>query len=165
MRHSRLVRVLSAEGAPAPAADLDRAAGPGVIGEPAVEGRAAHAAGAHQLVDAGSFGGRHAQREPQERVRRVPVLIWAARGACAMVWHALAGGLVWARRVAGGTSVGTVRRWLDGRLPYPRLRMQLAKLLGADETELWPELMAARADSVRPAEGFSATAACSLPKT
>src|SRR5258708_39826372 len=51
-----------------------------------------------------------------------------------------------------GVDPKTVRRWLDGRLPYPRLRLHLAKLLDVDETDLWPELMAARADSVRPAE-------------
>ncbi|ROO89585.1 hypothetical protein EDD29_7284 [Actinocorallia herbida] len=34
----------------------------------------------------------------------------------------------------------TVRRWLDGRLPYPRHRVGLAEILGVDERELWPEL-------------------------
>ena len=32
----------------------------------------------------------------------------------------------------------TVRRWLEGRLPYPRHRWDLANLLSIDETELWP---------------------------
>jgi hypothetical protein len=35
----------------------------------------------------------------------------------------------------------TVERWVSpGRVPYPRHRHQLAKLLGVDELELWPEL-------------------------
>lgn len=34
----------------------------------------------------------------------------------------------------------TVRRWLEGRHPYPRLRSQLALLLTTDEIELWPGL-------------------------
>ena len=46
----------------------------------------------------------------------------------------------------------TVRRWLEGRLPYPRHRWDLANLLKADEAELWPELRAIRAARSRPAE-------------
>ena len=38
----------------------------------------------------------------------------------------------------------TVRRWLEGRLPYPRHRWALAALLGTDEAELWPQLRARR---------------------
>lgn len=38
----------------------------------------------------------------------------------------------------------TVRRWLDGRVPYPRHRWQLMHVLDADEDELWPGLDAAR---------------------
>ena len=38
----------------------------------------------------------------------------------------------------------TVRRWLEGRVPYPRHRWALATLLGADEADLWPELRAER---------------------
>ena len=38
----------------------------------------------------------------------------------------------------------TVRRWLEGRLPYLRHRWAIATLLGADETDLWPQLRAAR---------------------
>ena len=34
----------------------------------------------------------------------------------------------------------TVRRWLEGRVPYPRHRWALAALLGADEADLWPQL-------------------------
>ena len=43
----------------------------------------------------------------------------------------------------------TVRRWLEGRLPYLRHRWALATLLGVDETDLWPQLRAAH---TRPAE-------------
>jgi hypothetical protein len=32
----------------------------------------------------------------------------------------------------------TVRRWLNGRVPYPNSRAALAQLVGADESELWP---------------------------
>jgi hypothetical protein len=34
----------------------------------------------------------------------------------------------------------TVRRWLEGRLPYTRHRWALADLLNASETDLWPDL-------------------------
>jgi transcriptional regulator with XRE-family HTH domain len=43
----------------------------------------------------------------------------------------------------------TVRRWLEGRVPYLRHRWALATLLGLDETDLWPQLRAARS---RPGE-------------
>ena len=33
----------------------------------------------------------------------------------------------------------TVRRWLEGRVPYPANRAAFAELLNADETDLWPE--------------------------
>jgi hypothetical protein len=39
----------------------------------------------------------------------------------------------------------TVRRWLEGRLPYLRHRWAIAAMLGADETDLWPQLHASRA--------------------
>jgi transcriptional regulator with XRE-family HTH domain len=35
----------------------------------------------------------------------------------------------------------TVRRWLSGRLPHPRHRGELAKVLDMDESKLWPELL------------------------
>jgi transcriptional regulator with XRE-family HTH domain len=38
----------------------------------------------------------------------------------------------------------TVRRWLEGRLPYQRHRWAIAAMLGADETDLWPQLRASR---------------------
>ena len=37
-----------------------------------------------------------------------------------------------------GVDPKTVRRWLDGRTPYPSSRLALADLLGADEADLWP---------------------------
>lgn len=38
----------------------------------------------------------------------------------------------------------TVRRWLEGRVPYPRHRWLLASALGLDEADLWPQFAAAR---------------------
>jgi transcriptional regulator with XRE-family HTH domain len=38
----------------------------------------------------------------------------------------------------------TVRRWMEGRLPYLRHRWALATMLGVDETDLWPQLRSAR---------------------
>jgi transcriptional regulator with XRE-family HTH domain len=46
----------------------------------------------------------------------------------------------------------TVRRWLEGRMPYLRHRWVLAGLLDADEADLWPEIRAANAVRSRPAE-------------
>jgi transcriptional regulator with XRE-family HTH domain len=46
----------------------------------------------------------------------------------------------------------TVRRWLEGRVPYLRHRWVLASLLDADEADLWPEIHAANAKRSRPAE-------------
>jgi hypothetical protein len=46
----------------------------------------------------------------------------------------------------------TVRRWMDGRMPYPKHRGELSRLLGVEEPELWPELRALRAAKSRPAE-------------
>jgi transcriptional regulator with XRE-family HTH domain len=45
----------------------------------------------------------------------------------------------------------TVRRWLEGRVPYLRHRWALAGVLGVDEADLWPQLRAAgsRPDEVR----------------
>jgi transcriptional regulator with XRE-family HTH domain len=37
-----------------------------------------------------------------------------------------------------GVDPKTVRRWLNGRIPYPANRAALADLLGADEADLWP---------------------------
>ena len=38
----------------------------------------------------------------------------------------------------------TVRRWLEGRVPYLRHRWAIAAMVGADETDLWPELRTTR---------------------
>jgi transcriptional regulator with XRE-family HTH domain len=38
----------------------------------------------------------------------------------------------------------TVRRWLEGRVPYLRHRWALAGMLGVDEADLWPQLRTAR---------------------
>lgn len=35
----------------------------------------------------------------------------------------------------------TVRRWIDGRMPYPRHRWALADLLNVNEHDLWPDLV------------------------
>jgi transcriptional regulator with XRE-family HTH domain len=46
-----------------------------------------------------------------------------------------------------GVDPKTVRRWLNGRVPYPHSRTAIAELVGADEAELWPDaggLLAAR---------------------
>ena len=37
-----------------------------------------------------------------------------------------------------GVDPKTVRRWLNGRVPYPDNRTAIALLLGADESDLWP---------------------------
>jgi transcriptional regulator with XRE-family HTH domain len=39
----------------------------------------------------------------------------------------------------------TVRRWLEGRVPYLRYRWAIAAMLGTDETDLWPQLRTGRA--------------------
>ena len=46
----------------------------------------------------------------------------------------------------------TVRRWLEGRVPYLRHRWVLAGLLDTDEADLWPEVRAAIVARSRPAE-------------
>ena len=38
----------------------------------------------------------------------------------------------------------TVRRWLEGRVPYLRHRWAIAAMVGADETDLWPQLRTTR---------------------
>jgi transcriptional regulator with XRE-family HTH domain len=37
-----------------------------------------------------------------------------------------------------GVDPKTVRRWLNGRVPYPHNRAAIAGLVGADEADLWP---------------------------
>jgi transcriptional regulator with XRE-family HTH domain len=39
---------------------------------------------------------------------------------------------------ATGVNQRTVQRWLAGRVPYPRYRRTIAKLVQTDETDLWP---------------------------
>ncbi len=46
----------------------------------------------------------------------------------------------------------TVRRWLEGRVPYPGNRAALADLVGADEADLWPEAGGPLAAHARPDE-------------
>jgi transcriptional regulator with XRE-family HTH domain len=46
----------------------------------------------------------------------------------------------------------TVRRWLEGRVPYLRYRWVLTGLLDADEADLWPEVRAAITARSRPAD-------------
>jgi transcriptional regulator with XRE-family HTH domain len=61
-----------------------------------------------------------------------------------------------------GVDPKTIRRWLEGRRPYPRLRWQLACLLGTDELELWPGLSPANGNARRPAEVVTVYARRSL---
>jgi hypothetical protein len=51
-----------------------------------------------------------------------------------------------------GVDPKTVRRWLEGRLPYPRHRLAVSHLLGADEADLWPEVHSAQAARSWPEE-------------
>jgi hypothetical protein len=51
-----------------------------------------------------------------------------------------------------GVDPKTVRRWLEGRVPYPRYRQALSHLVSSDETDLWPEVHAARVVRSRPEE-------------
>jgi hypothetical protein len=51
-----------------------------------------------------------------------------------------------------GVDPKTVQRWLEGRLPYARYRDQLARLLGLDEGEIWPEVRASRPEQSMPTE-------------
>lgn len=46
----------------------------------------------------------------------------------------------------------TVRRWLEGRVPYLRHRWALALLVGVEESDLWPQL---RSSPSRPSEVVS----------
>ena len=46
----------------------------------------------------------------------------------------------------------TVRRWIEGRVPYPRHRWALARLLHGDERDFWPELAPAPAAVSQPGE-------------
>jgi phosphatidylserine/phosphatidylglycerophosphate/cardiolipin synthase-like enzyme len=46
----------------------------------------------------------------------------------------------------------TVRRWVDGRVPYPRHRLALADMLLSSEHDLWPDLAPVSATASYPAE-------------
>jgi transcriptional regulator with XRE-family HTH domain len=51
-----------------------------------------------------------------------------------------------------GVDPKTVRRWLNGRVPYPHNRAVIAELVGADEAELWPDAGGLLAARTRPEE-------------
>ncbi|MGH3305966.1 MAG: XRE family transcriptional regulator [Streptosporangiaceae bacterium] len=46
----------------------------------------------------------------------------------------------------------TVRRWIDGRVPYPRHRWALADILHVSERDLWPDLTPNPDSAFHPAE-------------
>ena len=46
----------------------------------------------------------------------------------------------------------TVRRWLNGRVPYPHNRAAIAELVGADEADIWPDMGGPLASRTRPEE-------------
>jgi hypothetical protein len=51
-----------------------------------------------------------------------------------------------------GVDPKTVRRWLDGRIPYTNNRAALADLVGADEADLWPDAGGPLTARTRPEE-------------
>jgi hypothetical protein len=51
-----------------------------------------------------------------------------------------------------GVDPKTVRRWLDGRVPYGNNRAALADLVGAEEAELWPDAGGPLTARTRPEE-------------
>ena len=51
-----------------------------------------------------------------------------------------------------GVDPKTVRRWLNGRVPYPHNRAAIAALLGAEEADLWPGASGTLTARVRPDE-------------
>jgi hypothetical protein len=51
-----------------------------------------------------------------------------------------------------GVDPKTVRRWLNGRVPYPHNRVAIAELVGADEADLWPDAGGLLAARTRPEE-------------
>jgi transcriptional regulator with XRE-family HTH domain len=54
-----------------------------------------------------------------------------------------------------GVDPKTVRRWLNGRVPYPCNRAAIAELVGADEVDLWPDAGGPLTKRTRP-EGMGA---------
>ncbi|MGH3245620.1 MAG: helix-turn-helix domain-containing protein [Trebonia sp.] len=51
-----------------------------------------------------------------------------------------------------GVDPKTVRRWLNGRVPYPSSRVALARLVGTDEADLWPDAGGPLSGRSRPEE-------------
>ena len=51
-----------------------------------------------------------------------------------------------------GVDPKTVRRWLNGRVPYPHNRAAIADLLGAEEADLWPGASGTLTARIRPDE-------------
>src|ERR1700746_3040570 len=51
-----------------------------------------------------------------------------------------------------GVDPKTVRRWLNGRVPYANNRVALADVLGIDEADLWPNVGGPLTTSLRPDE-------------
>ena len=51
-----------------------------------------------------------------------------------------------------GVDPKTVRRWLNGRIPYPHNRAAIADLVGADQADLWPDAGGPLAARSRPDE-------------
>jgi len=51
-----------------------------------------------------------------------------------------------------GVDPKTVRRWLNGRVPYPHNRAALADLVDRDEADLWPDAGGPLATRTRPDE-------------
>ena len=49
-----------------------------------------------------------------------------------------------------GVDPKTVRRWLNGRVPYPHNRAAIADLLGAEESDLWPGASGMLTARIRP---------------
>jgi hypothetical protein len=49
-----------------------------------------------------------------------------------------------------GVDPKTVRRWLEGRVPYPANRASLAGLLASNEADLWPEAANPLSQGMRP---------------
>jgi transcriptional regulator with XRE-family HTH domain len=51
-----------------------------------------------------------------------------------------------------GMDLKTVRRWLNGRVPYPHNRAAIADLLGVEEGDLWPGASGTLTARIRPDE-------------
>ena len=51
-----------------------------------------------------------------------------------------------------GVDPKTVRRWVNGRVPYPHNRAAMADLLGAEEADLWPGASGTLTARIRPDE-------------